>query len=248
MRSKKLLAIVLLVPVVLVTAVLGFLLGRDALAAGQHRAETPPVLDEELYGPSSPEGDGSVPALTTENSPRDQRDPSPRAVVPFTPDQIFIPEADVNTTVDPRPATNVYNEFIGDVVLTFPVPDGPFTTVWWDEGPKPGDGELAVILGHARSPRAAVFNELLDLEEGASLALTGATDEGEGVAARYRVEQVVSGISKTDAAALRAVLDSPPPDATLALITCSGTLDEVLSSRTDNTVVFASLTTMTATP
>ena len=147
----------------------------------------------------------------------------------------------VNTTVKARPSTTEFNPFLGQDALTFPVPDDAFTTVWWDEGPLPGDGGLAIILGHARTPRAAVFNDLPDVGEGATMGLTGRTADGKAVAGRYRVDQVVTGISKTDADALRAVLDNPPAGSTLALITCSGAIDEVLSSRVDNTVVFATL-------
>lgn len=215
----------------------------DAVTAAGYQAEEPAVLAANV-SESAPEpaGEGSV--VSSENTPRELRDPPASLVVPFAPTQIFVPDAEVNTTVDPRPATEEFNPFLGGVVRTFPVPDGPFTTVWWDEGPRPGDDGLAVILGHTRTPRAAVFNDLPGLTQGAQVALSGLTDDGEAVVARYVVEKVVTGISKTDEEALRDVLVSPPERVDLALITCSGVVDERLSSRTDNTVVFASLVGM----
>ena len=226
----------LLVVVVVLGVALLVQFVRDTLAAADQRADVPAVFVAATQDP----GHATESAQRSEHTPRDIRDPSPIEVGPFVPAHLFIPEAGVNTSVLPEPATMEYNPFFGNEVLTFPVPDDAFTTVWWNEGPHPGDDGLAVILGHARTPRPAVFNDLPDLTEGAVLGLTGQTRDGQEVAARYRVEQVVTGISKTDAAALRSVLDNPPPGATLALITCSGDLDEVLSSRVDNTVVFAS--------
>ena len=159
----------------------------------------------------------------------------------IVPERLHLPAAGVSTIVEPAPASEERNAFTGEVVPTFPVPGGPFTTVWWEEGPQPGDDGLAVVLGHARASGAAVFNELPELAAGAPLGLTGRSSTGEVVVARYLVEEVVTDISKADGAALRAVLDAPPPGATLALITCSGEVDGSVDSREDNTVVFATL-------
>jgi len=231
--------VVLLGAVAVLAVVVSILIARDSLAAAEHQAELPPVLNEEPL--TSP--DEAAAGVTTEGEPSASGATEPDVDhVPLVPGHIFIPEAGVNTSVQAAPSSTEFNPFLGRDVLTFPVPDDAFTTVWWDEGPMPGDAGLAIILGHARTPRAAVFNDLPGLNEGATVGLTGRTPEGEDVTARYRVEQVVTGISKTDAEALRAVLDNPPPGATLALITCSGDIDEVFSSRVDNTVVFASLT------
>jgi hypothetical protein len=147
----------------------------------------------------------------------------------------------VSTIVEPAPATEELNPFTGEVVSTFPVPGGPHTTVWWEEGPMPGGDALAVVLGHTRASGSAVFDDLPDLAAGTPLGLTGRSGDGTEVVARYVVAETVTDIPKADAAALSRVLADPPPGATLALITCSGEIDGELSSREDNTVVFATL-------
>lgn len=159
----------------------------------------------------------------------------------LVPARIDLPDAGISTVVEPARATDELNAFTGEVVATFPVPGGPFTTVWWEEGPRPGEDGIAVVLGHTRASRPAVFNDLLEIEPGAPVGITGSTTDGEEVVARYVVSEVVTEIAKEDPTALRAVLDSAPPGATLALITCSGDVDEDRSSREDNTVVFAEL-------
>ncbi|KAB7743541.1 sortase [Nostocoides sp. F2B08] len=166
---------------------------------------------------------------------------SPVATGPITPTRIHIPAIGVRTIVEPAPATEEPNPFTGDVVSTFPVPGGPHTTVWWEEGPMPGSDGLAVVLGHTKAFGSAVFDDLPDLDPGVPVGITGRTAGGAEVIARYVVADVVTGISKSDPDALRAVLESPPPGAALALITCSGEIDGRLSSREDNTVVFATL-------
>jgi hypothetical protein len=164
------------------------------------------------------------------------------STVPLQPDRIDIPAAGVSTIVEPASATDELNAFTGEVVSTFPVPGGPFTTVWWEEGPQPGASDgVAVILGHTRPSGRAVFNDLPTLEPGAVLGVSGHSTAGEPVVARYLVTDVVTDIPKSDDSALRAVLDSPPTGVSLALITCSGEVDRSRSARSDNTVVFATL-------
>jgi sortase (surface protein transpeptidase) len=169
---------------------------------------------------------------------------SPVATEPMTPTRIHVPAIDVSTIVEPAPATQDLNPFTGDVVSTYPVPGGPHTTVWWEEGPMPGQDGLAVVLGHTRASGAAVFDDLPELEAGEPIGLTGRTPDGEEVVARYVVDEVVTGISKSDPDALRTVLANAPPGAGLALITCSGEIDGELSAREDNTVAFARLDAM----
>ena len=193
-----------------------YLLLGDTLRAARYAAPTPAVL-------ADPGGGVRLPTTG------------------LLPARIDLPAAGISTIVEPAGATEALNAFTGEVVTTFPVPGGPFTTVWWEEGPRPGEDGLAVVLGHTRAARAAVFNDLLGVEPGAPVGITGSTDAGEEVVARYVIGSVVTGIAKADPSALRAVLDSPPPGASLALITCSGDVDEDRSSREDNTVVFATL-------
>jgi hypothetical protein len=193
-----------------------YLLLADTLRAAQYAAPTPVVVAQPSAGERV-------------------------AISPITPERIDLPSAGVSTIVEPAPATEAVHPFTGEVVPTFPVPGGPFTTVWWEEGPRPGEDGLAVILGHTRAAGAAVFNDLPLLSPGAAFGVTGRTDTGEPVVARYIVTEVVTGIPKSDESALRAVLDDPPTGAALALITCSGEVDEARSAREDNTVVFAVL-------
>lgn len=179
---------------------------------------------------------GPVPTVVAEPDP--DRQVEPQRLVP---DRIVIDSAAVNTIVEPAPATHRVNQFTGLSVSTFPVPGGPFTTVWWEEGPAPGEPGLAVILGHTRGQAPSVFADLPHLRPGALIGLVGTSAVGTELVGRYLVDDVVTGIPKEDQSALRAVLDNAPAGATLALITCSGDIDEDLSSHTDNTVVFASL-------
>lgn len=193
-----------------------YLLLGDTLRAAQYAGHTPRVVEH----------------------PDDGRQLLRAAIVP---ERIDIPAADVNTIVEPASASEELNRFTGEVALTFPVPGGPFTTVWWEEGPAPGGEGLAVVLGHTRAAGASVFGELADLTGGEAIGITGRTGLGEQVVARYLVSSVVTDIPKADDQALRAVLDNAPSGATLALITCGGELDQVLSSQTENAVIFATL-------
>lgn len=179
---------------------------------------------------------GPVPSVVAQPDPARQIEPQR-----LVPDRIVIDSAAVNTIVEPAPSTHQVNQFTGTTVPTFPVPGGPFTTVWWEEGPAPGEPGLAVILGHTRAEAPSVFADLPDLQTGEVIGLVGTSPIGTEVVGRYLVDEVVTGIPKDDELALRAVLDNAPAGATLALITCSGDVDENLSSHTDNTVVFASL-------
>ncbi|MCA1783447.1 MAG: class F sortase [Dermatophilaceae bacterium] len=200
----------------MVAATGAYLLLGDTIRAARYAAPAPAVVEQ-------PSDDARI------------------ATSAIRPERIDLPAAGVSTIVEPAPATEELNAFTGEVVSTFPVPGGPFTTVWWEEGPRPGEDGLAVILGHTRAAGAAVFNDLPVIDAGAPLGVTGRTDAGDEVVARYVVSEVVTAIPKEDAVALRAVLDAPPPGATLALITCSGEVDAELDSREDNTVVFATL-------
>lgn len=197
-------------------ATAAYLLMADTLRAARYASPTPAVITEPNTG-------------------------SPIVSGPIDPTHLHLPDAGVNTIVEPAPATDELNPFTGAVDWTYPVPGGPFTTVWWQEGPRPGGDGLAVILGHARSAGPAVFNDLPKLAPGAELGLSGRGEAAEPVVARYLVTEVVTEIPKADPSALRAVLDAAPAGATLALITCSGELDQDVSARSDNTVVFATL-------
>ncbi|MGA8046414.1 MAG: class F sortase, partial [Dermatophilaceae bacterium] len=219
--ARRRLAVVLVALALFAGATGAYLLVGDTLRALRYATPTPAVIADPGAG-------------------------SPVATGPITPTRIHVPAIGVRTIVEPAPATEELNPFTGEVVSTFPVPGGPHTTVWWEEGPMPGSDGLAVVLGHARTSGSAVFDDLPDLAVGAPIGVTGRSSDGTEVVARYVVADVVTGISKSDPDALRAVLAASPSGAALALITCSGEIDGELSSREDNTVVFATLEAMYA--
>jgi len=208
-----------------------YLLLGDTFRAAQYSSSTPQAIEEPNLG---------VP-LPPREAPVDQPESDVHAREGIHPERIDIPDAKVNTIVEPAAASERVNPFTGETVLTFPVPGGPFTTVWWEEGPAPGEDGMAVILGHTRSKGASVFEHLADLDEGAAIGVSGLTESGETVVARFIVTSVVTEIPKSDDSALRSVLDTAPADTGLALITCGGEVDQILSSHSDNTVVFATL-------
>ncbi|MDO5502606.1 MAG: sortase [Actinomycetia bacterium] len=229
-----------------------YLLSSDEREAAQYARPVPAVIGGDTGGqgpaPAPAARDRAAGDQTAPDRPApDQRPetwaPQQVATRPLTPDQIVIPASNVNTVVTPASAVLQPAGSSGQPVLSFPVPDSAWTTVWWQDGPAPGADGLAVILGHAQGQRSTAFGAVADLREGAVIGIMGAS-EGEHVVADYRVLTVVTGVAKADANALRAVLDDAPEGAALALITCSGEIDEALGSHRDNTVVFATLSGM----
>lgn|GEM_PF-2887321 len=152
--------------------------------------------------------------------------------------ELFIPDIGVSTCTNGAPTLRAYDSFLGKTVDQFPVPtgkDAAYTTTWWSSGPVPGSSGMAVITGHHEIGGYGVFNHLDEVQNGAPVLL----ESPDGSVLQFIVTKVQPGISKSDPNALDSALQNPPPGTSLALITCSGTVDTGKDSHQDNTVVFA---------
>ena len=154
----------------------------------------------------------------------------------MVPDHLYVRAIGVDTRVVPAATRRTHDPFLNRTVDSFGVPDDMYSTTWWSSGPKPGSGQLAVILGHTQIGAYGVFNRLAALHPGDSVQVSGRAG-----LLRFTVTTVRTGISKTDPYALRTALERHPAGSALALITCSGTFDRDYDQSTENTVVFAKL-------
>lgn len=156
---------------------------------------------------------------------------------PIVPTRISIPAIGVNTTVEHRGTVRSKNPFTGQDVTAFGVPSSMRTTSWWSDGPQPGSGQMAVILGHTQVGGYGVFNKLGRLQPGSPLTLSAAN----GDTLRLQVLGApVAGLDKATSA-LANTLDHHPAGAAVALVTCGGQFDRDVHASEDNVVVFASL-------
>lgn len=156
---------------------------------------------------------------------------------PIVPTRIAIPAIGVNTTVEHRGTIRSKNAFTGQEVTAFGVPTSMRTTSWWSDGPEPGSGQMAVILGHTQVGGYGVFNKLGSLQPGSPLTLRDAN----GDTLRLQVlGRPVTGLDKATSA-LADTLDNHPAGAAVALVTCGGQFDRSLGASQDNIVVFASV-------
>ncbi|MFD0924711.1 class F sortase [Williamsia deligens] len=158
----------------------------------------------------------------------------------MTPGHVFIPAIGVNTTVMRLGTHTAADPFVdGARVSTFDVPPDLSRVGWWADGAAPGRSGMAVLLGHSQAGGGyAVFNRLADLVPGDGILLDDARGRGR---LQYKVTEVVTGIAKTDPAALRRQLSVHSATDQLALITCSGDFDSSVRESEDNTVAFAEL-------
>ena len=105
---------------------------------------------------------------------------------------------------------------------------------WWEEGPSPGAGGNAVVVGHVDSKTGpAVFYGLASLQIGDHIALT----RREGTTVRFDVRRVAR-FPLAEFPAERVYRRGGPPG--LVLITCGGKYDQAVGRYLDNVVVFAS--------
>lgn len=168
--------------------------------------------------------------------------PIAAAVTPIVPRYLVVPAlkgpdgSELRTTVAQAPTVMAWDEFLGRSVPSFGVPPDSdmVTTTWWNDGPKPGDPGMAIVLGHTQIGAYGVFNDLGTLQSGADIFLS----DGK-TTLHFKVIVVQPGISKTDPTALQAALNSHPANAQLALLTCSGHFNGRESE--ENTIAFASL-------
>ena len=148
---------------------------------------------------------------------RPQRDLSPTRVV--------IPALDIDRRLVPLGV-------LGDGSLE--APRRPADLGWWQDGPPPGTGGNAVIVGHLDSKTGpAVFYGLASLKSGDKVMVT----RGDGSTARFRVRGVEQ-VPVTKFPAERVYRRSGP--AGLVLLTCGGVYDRSAGRYVDNVLVFAS--------
>jgi sortase (surface protein transpeptidase) len=111
------------------------------------------------------------------------------------------------------------------------------TASWWSDGPLPGSGQMAVILGHQQARGGAVFDRLHTLSAGDEVTIR----DGTGTVLRLQVlGEPVTGLDKATSA-LADTLNGHPAEADVALVTCGGEFVEDAGTSTDNTVVFATV-------
>ncbi|MGY2127108.1 class F sortase [Blastococcus sp. SYSU DS0617] len=153
------------------------------------------------------------------------------------PASLSIPAIDVDTIVESRGTVQYENPFTGAQVDGYGVPESMRTTSWWSDGPLPGSGQMAVILGHQQASGGAVFDRLHTLRPGDEVSLRDAN----GAVLRLQVlGEPVTGLDKATSA-LADTLNGHPPEADVALVTCGGEFVEDAGTSTDNTVVFATV-------
>jgi hypothetical protein len=160
---------------------------------------------------------------------------APIATGPITPARLQIPAIGVDTTVEPRGTVQYDNPFTGQQVDGYGVPQSMWTTSWWSDGPQPGSGGMAVVLGHAQAAHGAVFDHLADLSPGDEVLLV----DGSGAVMHLQVLAApITGLDKSTSA-LADTLNGHPAQADVALVTCGGDFDEDAGASEDNDVVFA---------
>jgi hypothetical protein len=162
---------------------------------------------------------------------------APVAEGPIQPVRLQIPAIGVDTTVEPRGTVQYDNPFTGQQVDGYGVPESMWTTAWWSDGPQPGSGQMAVILGHAQAAGGAVFDDLATLAPGDEVLLV---DTGGAVQHLQVLGDPVTGLDKTTSA-LADALNGHPPGADVAFVTCGGNFDREAGASEDNEVVFATI-------
>lgn len=183
-----------------------------------------------------PEADAS--AASTAAAPPAAAAPAaaaPVATGPIVPVRLVIPAIGVRAPVEARGTVRSKNPFTGQVVDGFGVPASMHTTAWWSDGPEPGSGRMAVVLGHEQPGGDGVFNRLNRLHPGEAVDLF---DKGGAVLHLQVLSAPLTGLDKSSSA-LSDALNRHPAGADLALVTCGGQFDSRVGQSVDNTVVFA---------
>lgn len=156
---------------------------------------------------------------------------------PIVPTHIAIPAIGVDTTVEHRGTVRQKNAFTGQTVEAYGVPTSMRTTSWWSDGPEPGSGQMAVVLGHTQVGGYGVFNKLATLHSGDPVTLRAANGDTLRLAV---LGSPATGLDKSTSA-LADALNGHPAGADVALVTCGGQFDEQAKASEDNIVVFASV-------
>jgi hypothetical protein len=162
---------------------------------------------------------------------------APVARGPIVPVRLQIPAIGVDATVESRGTVRYENPFTGEPVEGYGVPESMGTTSWWSDGPAPGSGQMAVVLGHAQAEGGAVFDRLADLRPGDEVRLV---DGGGAVLHLQVLGDPLTGLDKSTSA-LADALGGHPPDADVAFVTCGGEFDRDAGASEENEVVFATV-------
>jgi hypothetical protein len=111
-------------------------------------------------------------------------------------------------------------------------PSDPMSAGWWAGGPRPGQPGPAVILGHVRYNRPAVFFRLGDVQPGDDVFV----DRSDGSTARFEITRQGT-YQKTQFPS--DLVYYPTLKSELRLVTCGGPIDPTTGRYRDNLVVFA---------
>lgn len=177
------------------------------------------------YGYGTQSADPSVPATSA-------------AETPLVPAALSVPAIGVEAPVESRGTVQTTNVFTGQQVAGYGVPEDMAATSWWSDGPEPGSGQMAVVLGHdVPGDGPGVFDRLDELQPGDAVVLTDAA----GTALQLQViEAPLTGLDKASSA-LSDALNGHPEGADVALVTCGGEFDSSVGASDENVVVFASV-------
>ena len=204
---------------------------RGGTVADQAAAGPATVQAAAPIGTTAPGGD-----TTGAQSPAGGHSPA-AATGPIVPKRLSIPKISLNAAVESRRTQRYTNPFTGQKVTGYGVPKSMRTVSWWSDGPRPGSGQMAVILGHTEVGGYGAFNKLTRLREGNAVTLTS-TDGS--VLHLQVVGAPLTGLAKSTSA-LADALNGHPPGADVALVTCGGLFDEAAGQSEDNDVVFATV-------
>lgn len=115
------------------------------------------------------------------------------------------------------------------------VPSQPDTAGWYRSSPTPGEIGPSIIVGHLDSLHGvAVFWRLRELGAGQTIEV----ERADGTVAKFVIESVKQ---VPQDAFPTAEIYGNTPNASLRLITCSGTFNRLTGHYSDNTIIFARL-------
>lgn len=196
--------------------------------------------------------------------------PPATIVMPIVPTELQIPElvrgsqpANLRYVlkhgipVAPKPSSLQFDPHLGRKVPMYGTPDDLLSATWWSAdqhgtpapkpGGKPGNMNIALFFVHTGINGAqGVGNNFGKLRKGEKFMLYGQNASGHKVRFTLVVVRVHAGIDKSDPNALNDSIVQAPPSTRVALFTCSGSVDEAISSSNFNTEVDAAIVAVTA--
>lgn len=154
--------------------------------------------------------------------------------------------------VEPKGTIEAPNAHLGGQIMKqFGVPEGDYVTpdgnvvpepgysTWWSDGWEPGSEGMAVFLGHKWEGGEAIFNKMPEVQEGDTFVVIGTDSSGKATTLTFKAIKIESKIPKDNPDALKYTIENNPPGSRLAVVTCTGTLDN--NGHIENTVFFYSL-------